>query len=57
MGLVFALFSVGYILGVWTACLVLRQPQGEYEEGGPVRVARTPAIVGRPGSAVMAMRR
>src|SRR2546428_12673815 len=33
MGLVFALFTIGYILGVWTACLVLRQPQRQYEEG------------------------
>lgn len=32
-GLVFALFTLGYILGVWTACLVFRQPQATYEEG------------------------
>ena len=32
-GLVFALFTLGYILGVWTACLVFRQPQRAYEEG------------------------
>ena len=33
VSLVFALFTVGYVLGVWTACLVLRQPQKDYEEG------------------------
>ena len=33
VSLVFALFTVGYILGVWTACLVFRQPQRAYEEG------------------------
>ncbi len=31
-GVVFALFAVGYILGVWTAFVVLRQPQGVYED-------------------------
>jgi hypothetical protein len=38
-GLVFALFTVGYILGVWTACLVFRQPQHVYEEGVRWRAA------------------
>jgi hypothetical protein len=38
IGLVFALFTVGYILGVWTAGLVFRQPQRVYEE--PVIVLR-----------------
>jgi hypothetical protein len=33
VSLVFALFTVGYILGVWTACLVFRQPQRAFEEG------------------------
>jgi hypothetical protein len=32
---VFAVFTVGYILGVWTACLVFRQTQRESEEGVP----------------------
>jgi len=32
MSFVFALFTLGYILGVWTACLVFRQPQREYED-------------------------
>jgi hypothetical protein len=35
MSLVFALFTVGYILGVWTACAVFRQPQRAYENGAP----------------------
>jgi hypothetical protein len=33
MSIVFAIFTIGYILGVWTACLVFRQPQREYEDG------------------------
>jgi hypothetical protein len=32
VGLVFALFTVGYLLGVWTAGLVFRQPQRAYED-------------------------
>jgi hypothetical protein len=39
MGVVFAMCSVGYILGVWTACLVFKQPQRAYEEGAPVVVS------------------
>ena len=31
-GLMFALFVVGYLLGVWAACVVLRQGQKEYED-------------------------
>jgi hypothetical protein len=31
-GLVLALFTLGYILGVWTALLVLKQPQSSYED-------------------------
>ncbi len=33
VSLVFALFITGYILGIWTACLVFQQPQKGYEEG------------------------
>jgi hypothetical protein len=47
MSLVFALFTTGYILGVWTACLVLRQPQREFEEGraaSALVLARVPAV-------------
>ena len=32
MGIVFALFTVGYVLGVWTACLVLKSSQRRYED-------------------------
>lgn len=32
VGLVLALFTIGYILGVWTALLVVRQPQRAYED-------------------------
>jgi hypothetical protein len=35
VGALFALFVTGYLLGVWTACLVLRQGQSGYEEGSP----------------------
>jgi hypothetical protein len=31
-GVVLALFTLGYILGVWTAFLVLKQPQTAYED-------------------------
>jgi hypothetical protein len=30
---VFALVTVGYFVGVWTACLVFREPQRAYEDG------------------------
>jgi hypothetical protein len=45
MGLVFALFTVGYVLGVWTALAALSQSQGQYEDAIPVRVPTTPVIV------------
>jgi hypothetical protein len=44
-GVVFALFTVGYILGVWTACMVFRQPQRAYEDGAPGALSGTPVIV------------
>jgi len=31
-GLVLALFTLGYIVGVWTAFLVLKEPQAAYED-------------------------
>ena len=49
MSFVFALFTIGYILGVWTACLVFRQPQREYEDGrhaSPMVLARVPIVDG-----------
>src|SRR2546422_6164805 len=45
MGLVFALFTIGYILGVWTACLVLRQPQRQHEEGDSEAVSGTRVVL------------
>jgi hypothetical protein len=57
LGLVFALFTVGYILGVWTAFVVLRQPQGQYEDAVPVRVSTIPVIVLGGASRVPAGRR
>jgi hypothetical protein len=43
-GIVFALFTAGYILGVWTACLVFKQPQRAYEEGESLSL-KTPQVV------------
>ncbi|MEA2655932.1 MAG: hypothetical protein QOI23_1297 [Chloroflexota bacterium] len=43
--MVLALFTSGYILGVWAACLVLKQPQHIYEDGLPVPIAGARAIV------------
>jgi hypothetical protein len=57
MGLVIALFTVGYILGVWTALAVLRQSQGQYEDGVPVRASTTPLIVLEGASRVPSRRR
>ena len=45
VGFVFALFTLGYILGVWTALLVTKQPQGAYEEAAGASVSRVPVIV------------
>lgn len=35
VGLLFAVFTSGYILGVWTACRVLGQDRRAYEDGMP----------------------
>jgi len=45
VGVVFALFTVGYILGVWTACLVFRQPQRVFEDAIPAQVSSTRVVV------------
>jgi hypothetical protein len=45
VGVVFALFTLGYILGVWTALLVTKQPQAAYEEAATVSVSDSPVIV------------
>jgi len=44
-GVVFALFTLGYILGVWTALLVTKQPQGAYEDAAAVSVSDVPVFV------------
>jgi hypothetical protein len=46
LGLVLALFTLGYIIGVWTAFAVLRQPQRSYEDA-PVQapLSAVPVIV------------
>lgn len=46
-GILVALFTSGYILGVWTACLVLKQPQRAYEDGALVSLAAARATLGR----------
>jgi hypothetical protein len=50
-GVVFALFASGYILGVWVACLVLKQPQHVYEDGVPPPMAGARTIVIRAAAA------
>jgi hypothetical protein len=53
VGVVFALFTLGYILGVWTALLVTKQPQRAYEETAGMSVSDVPALMLR-GVAVTA---
>jgi hypothetical protein len=45
VGIVFALFTLGYILGVWTALLVTKQPQRAYEDAAAVSISDVPLIV------------
>ena len=33
LGFVFGLLTIGYVAGVWTACLVFRESQSVYEDG------------------------
>jgi hypothetical protein len=56
-GVVFALFAVGYILGVWTAFMVLRQPQGAYEDAIAANRPAVPVILVREGDAQRVARR
>jgi len=42
----FALLVAGYLVGVWTACAVLRHGQDEYEEGTRLQPA---SVLTRPG--------
>jgi hypothetical protein len=45
VGVVFALFTLGYILGVWTALLVTKQTQRSYEDAAEVSISDAPVIV------------
>jgi hypothetical protein len=56
-GVVFALFAVGYILGVWTAFMVLRQSQGAYEGAVPANGPAVPVVLVRGGDAHRVTRR
>ena len=51
VGAVFALFTLGYILGVWTALLVTKQPQRAYEDAASVTISDAPVIVLREARA------
>ena len=41
----FALFTLGYLVGVWTACIVFRQPQQAYEQAGGTTRLGVPVTV------------
>jgi hypothetical protein len=45
VGLLFAVFTTGYILGVWTACRVLDQDQRAYEDGVQTAFSVAPLLV------------
>jgi hypothetical protein len=45
VGLVVAFFTFGYIVGVSTACLVVRDPQHAYEDGVPTAPSSTRRMV------------
>jgi hypothetical protein len=45
VGVVFALFTLGYIVGVWTALAVTKQPQRLYEDGATISMSDVPLIV------------
>jgi hypothetical protein len=45
VGVVFALFTLGYVFGVWTALLVTKQPQRAYEADAVVSTVDVPVIV------------
>jgi hypothetical protein len=35
LGFIFGLLTIGYVAGVWTACVVFRESQSTYEDGAP----------------------
>jgi uncharacterized membrane protein len=45
VGVVFALFTLGYVLGVWTALLVTKQSQRAYEDAAEVSISDASVIV------------
>jgi len=45
IGLVLAVLTAGYILGVWTGGLVFRQRQGAYEDAVPTALWSVPVFV------------
>jgi hypothetical protein len=45
IGLVLAVLTGGYFLGVWTGGLVFKQHQGTYEDAVPTTPSSTPVIV------------
>ncbi|MGH7762542.1 MAG: hypothetical protein ACREOY_14195 [Candidatus Dormibacteraceae bacterium] len=52
VGVVFVLLTLGYILGVWTALLVTKQPPRAYEDGAAESSSGVQVIVPHrvPGS-------
>ena len=46
LGLMFALFVAGYLLGVWAACIVLRGSQDDYEDGAIRPPVAVPVLTG-----------
>jgi hypothetical protein len=44
VGVVFALFTLGYTFGVWTALLVTKQPQRAYEDAATMFSPDVPVI-------------
>ena len=45
LGLVFALVTAAYMVGVWTGALVFSRRQRAYEEAVPVEMSTPPIIV------------
>jgi hypothetical protein len=56
VGLLFAVFTSGYILGVCTACRVLSQGQQAYEDGVPTGLSLAALMVVSDSSRTTARR-
>jgi hypothetical protein len=52
VGVIFALLTLGYIFGVWTALLVTKHPQRAYEDGAAASISDVPMILLRDPRAV-----